>query len=294
MSSFNQITNANLFNPSDIKYDNIKTGNNNNKTINIKNKSTGSPIQLRTSLMLTWGISDYEGNEKYEMSLQFPSEEYRSEKQQAFLDNMIAYENKIKDDAIANSKAWFGKEIKSKEVIDAMWTPMLKYPKNKITGEPDYDRAPSLRVKVPYWEGEWKMALFNMDKQKIFPDPSSDVTPKDLVQKGAQTAAVFRSGGIWVVNNRFGTTWRLDQAVVKPKESVNDSCQIDLDPEDKKTLQQQVIESDDDEEAGVKSAFVESEDEGEEEEEEQERAPTPPPEPVKKKKVVKKKAVASA
>ena len=294
MSSFNQITNANLFNPSDIKYDNIKTGNNNNKTINIKNKSTGSPVQLRTALMLTWGISDYEGNEKYEMSLQFPSEEYRSEKQQAFLDNMIAYENKIKDDAIANSKAWFGKEIKSKEVIDAMWTPMLKYPKNKITGEPDYDRAPSLRVKVPYWEGEWKMALFNMDKQKIFPDPSSDVTPKDLVQKGAQTAAVFRSGGVWVVNNRFGTTWRLDQAVVKPKESVNDSCQIDLDPEDKKTLQQQVIESDDDEDAGVKSAFVESEDEGEEEEEEAERAPTPPPEPVKKKKVVKKKAVASA
>jgi len=294
MSSFNQITNANLFNPSDIKYDNIKTGNNNNKTINIKNKSTGSPVQLRTALMLTWGISDYEGNEKYEMSLQFPSEEYRSEKQQAFLDNMIAYENKIKEDAIANSKAWFGKEIKSKEVIDAMWTPMLKYPKNKITGEPDYDRAPSLRVKVPYWEGEWKMALFNMDKQKIFPDPSSDVTPKDLVQKGAQTAAVFRSGGVWVVNNRFGTTWRLDQAVVKPKESVNDSCQIDLDPEDKKTLQQQVIESDDDEDAGVKSAFVESEDEGEEEEEEQERAPTPPPEPVKKKKVVKKKAVASA
>lgn len=294
MSSFNQITNANLFNPSDIKYDNIKTGNNNNKTINIKNKSTGSPIQLRTALMLTWGISDYEGNEKYEMSLQFPNEEYRSEKQQAFLDNMIAYENKIKDDAMANSKAWFGKEIKSKEVIDAMWTPMLKYPKNKITGEPDYDRAPSLRVKVPYWEGEWKMALFNMDKQKIFPDPSSDVTPKDLVQKGAQTAAVFRSGGVWVVNNRFGTTWRLDQAVVKPKESVNDSCQIDLDSEDKKTLQQQVIESDDDEEAGVKSAFVESEDEGEEEEEEEERAPTPPPEPVKKKKVVKKKAVASA
>jgi hypothetical protein len=216
MSSFNQITNANLFNPADIKYDNIKTGNNNNKTINIKNKSTGSPIQLRTALMLTWGISDYEGNEKYEMSLQFPSEEYRSEKQQAFLDNMIAYENKIKDDALVNSKAWFGKEIKSKEVIDAMWTPMLKYPKNKITGEPDYDRAPSLRVKIPYWEGEWKMALFNMDKQKIFPDPSSDVTPKDLLQKGSQTAAVFRSGGVWIVNNRFGTTWRLDQAVVKP------------------------------------------------------------------------------
>ncbi|RZD40891.1 MAG: hypothetical protein CXT73_05990, partial [Methanobacteriota archaeon] len=97
--------------------------------------------------MLTWGISDYEGNEKYDMSLQFPSDEYRTEKVQAFLDNMIAYENKIKADAIVNSKAWFGKEIKSKEVIDTMWTPMLKYPKNKITGEHDYDRAPTLRLK---------------------------------------------------------------------------------------------------------------------------------------------------
>ena len=295
MSSFNQIINANIFNADDVKYDTVKVGANNGKSINIKNKNTGGPIQLRSALMLTWGISDYEGNEKYDMSLQFPSDEYRSEKVQAFLDNMVAYENKIKADAIVNSKAWFGKEIKSKEVIDTMWTPMLKYPKNKITGEHDYDRAPTLRLKVPYWEGEWKMALFDMDKNKIFPDSSSDVTPKDLVQKGSQAAVVFRSGGIWIINGRFGTTWKVDQAVVKPKVSVNDTCQIDLEPDDKERLQKQVIESDDDEDVGVKSAFVESDDdgeEGEEGEEEEERAPSPLPEPVKKKKVVRKKAVA--
>ena len=137
------------------------------------------------------------------------------------------------------------------------------------------------------------MALFDMDKNKIFPDPSSDVTPKDLVQKGSQAAVVFRSGGIWIINGRFGTTWKVDQAVVKPKVSVNDTCQIDLEPDDKERLQKQVIESDDDEDVGVKSAFVES-DEEEEEGEEEERAPTPPPEPVKKKKVVRKKATAAA
>ena len=67
---------------------------------------------LRSPLMLTWGISDYEGNEKYELSLQFPSEEYRSEKVQATLDNLIALENKFKEDVMANSRLGLEKKLR--------------------------------------------------------------------------------------------------------------------------------------------------------------------------------------
>ena len=77
---------------------------------------------------------------------------------EAFLDSMKAFEQKIKDDALKNSKEWFGKSKMSAEVLDALFTPMLKYPKDKDTGEADYDRAPTLRVKIPFWEGEWKLA----------------------------------------------------------------------------------------------------------------------------------------
>ena len=41
----------------------------------------------------------------------------------------------------------------SSEVIDALWTPMLKYPKDQETGEFDYSRPPTLRLKLPIWEG---------------------------------------------------------------------------------------------------------------------------------------------
>ena len=50
--------------------------------------------------MLTWGISDYEGNERYEMALQFPSEDYRDEKTNKFLQVTEDFENKIKEDAL--------------------------------------------------------------------------------------------------------------------------------------------------------------------------------------------------
>ena len=56
---------------------------------------------------------------------------------------MQAFEDAIKAEAVKNSKDWFGKASMSPEVVDALWTPMLKYPKNKETGEPDYDRAPT-------------------------------------------------------------------------------------------------------------------------------------------------------
>ena len=47
-------------------------------------------------------------------------------------------EAQIKADAIANSKDWFNKSKMSAEVVDALWSPMLKYPKNQATGEARY------------------------------------------------------------------------------------------------------------------------------------------------------------
>ena len=78
-------------------------------------------------------------------------------------------ETKIKEDAIVNSKDWLNKVKLVPEAVDAVWTPMLKYPKNKETEEPDYSRAPTLKVKLNYWEDEFKLELYNEDKELVFP-----------------------------------------------------------------------------------------------------------------------------
>ena len=143
------IVDGTLFNAQNIRFSAPKANASGGKSINILNNLTKTGLRVSTPLMLTWGASDFEGNGKFEMALQFPSEEYKTEDASLFLKNMIAFEQKIKDDALTYSKEWFGKAHKSADVVEALWTPMLKYSKNKETGDYDYTRAPSLRVKIP-------------------------------------------------------------------------------------------------------------------------------------------------
>ena len=285
---------------SDIKYSKPKVDSRGGKSVGILNAASSSATYISTPLMLTWGVSDYEGNERYEMSLQFPNEEYATNDTTNFMNNMIDFENKIKSDAIKNAKEWFGKAKMSEDAIDALWTPMLKYPKNKDTLEPDTSRSPTLRVKIPYWEGEWKTELYNVNQQAIFPDPEGgSLTPKDLIIKGTHVAVVLQCGGLWFANGKFGVTWRLFQGVVKPKATLHGKCHIFLNDDDKEKITKQIIPDDEEdaEEPAVQSTQVDDSDEEDDIKAEVSDAikesVLAEPEPVKKtivkKKIVKKK-----
>ena len=62
----------------------------------------------------------------YDMALQFPSDEYAKEDTTNFLENMKNFENRMKRDAITNSKEWFGKNKMSEDTVDALWTPYVE------------------------------------------------------------------------------------------------------------------------------------------------------------------------
>ncbi len=286
------------FNPhEDIKYSKTKVDARGGKSVGILNANVNSATYINSPLMLTWGVNEYidekTGRVSYDLALQFPNEEYAKENTTNFLNNMIEFENKIKADAITNSKEWFGKSKMSKDAIDALWTPMLKYPKDKETGEPDLDRMPTLKVKIPFWEGEWKTELYDVNQNAIFPDPDgSSVTPKDLIAKGTHVALVILCGGLWFANGKFGVTWRLFQGVVKPKATLRGKCHISLSSEDKDRISNQKIDDEDDDIEPI-SANVEDSDDDESSIKEEVATVFTPPEPVKKKvvkKVVKKKA----
>ena len=295
MSSKTILSGAAFTPASDIKYSKPKVDARGGKSVGVLNASANSATYISTPLMLTWGVSDYEGNERYEMSLQFPNTEYATQDTTDFMNNMIDFETKIKTDAIANAKEWFGKAKMSEDAIDALWTPMLKYPKDKNTLEPDLTRAPILKVKIPFWEGEWKTELYDVDQRAIFPDPEgSTVTPKDLIAKGSHVALVIQCGGLWFANGKFGITWRLFQGVVKPKATMRGVCQIQLSTDDKEKMIKQSAALDDDiEEEDDEPTSTEVEDSDEEDDIKEEVAAAievKAPEPVKKK-IIKKKVV---
>lgn len=220
---------------SDMLYSKPKVNKSGGKSVGVINSTTKKSLHLSTPLMLTWGVNTWEpdtpgGRISYDMSLQFPKEEYASPETTAFLEALQGLEAKLKADAVANSKEWFNKSKMSAEVVEALFSPMLKYPKGE-DGEPDMDRAPALKVKIPFYDNNFNVELYDMNYAALFPSmTNTDITPVDLIQKGQNVALVIQSGGIWFANGKFGSTWRLVQGVVQPRVSVlgNRTCYVPI------------------------------------------------------------------
>jgi len=244
------IINGTQFNVNQIKYSAPKANASGGKSVNILNSRSNTWLTISTPLMLTWGLGEFvdpntgAGNGKFDLALQFPNDE-KNDETDAFLKNMQDLENKIVSDALnVYSKEWFGKVHKSEDVIRALWTPLLKYSKNKITGEPDLLKAPTLKVKAPIWEGQWKTEIYDEDGDKLFPNTNSAITPLDYLKKGAMIMTVIQCGGLWFANGKFGVTWKLVQAgVQKPRASLQGSCFLNFKKSDKDKLKAQVVEA---------------------------------------------------
>ena len=253
------------------------------KNLPIYNAAAKKGLTLQTPLMLTWGVNEWtddnSGRKTYDMSLQFPTQEYANANTTTFLENMIALETHIKKTAVEKSKEWFNKAKMSPEVVDALWTPMLRYSKNKETGEPDMTKMPTMKIKLPYYDQKFEFELYDNNGDSIFNAQMNDTHPSELIPKASNVAIVVQCGGIWFANGKFGVTWRLVQGLVKPRATLKGKCHIQLDADEQTKLEKQVVA---DEEA-VTDVPDSDDDEG--------PAAEPEPAPVKKvKKVVKKKS----
>ena len=301
----NTIVTPEQFAPADnIVYTKPKVNSVGGKSVGIINSSTRRSLMVSTPLMLNWGVNIYEkeGGNSYSISLQFQRDEFSSPQEKAFLGMLMDMETQIKEDALKHSRDWFGKQL-TKDGIDMIWNPILKYPKNKDTGEADLERDPTLKVKLPVWDNEYKFELFDVNNEMLIPN-GEEMGPEVFINKGSNIACILQCGGLWFANNNFGVSWKLYQGVVKPSESLKKgTCHISLSTEDKELIKKDPVPSASgtSDEEGSNNVMVESDDEGDgeaaesstgEEEPEEEAEPEPEPEPIKpkKKRVVKKKS----
>lgn len=186
------------------------------KSIGIINTATKRSLMISTPMMLNWGVNVFENanaSSSYSISLQFPRDEFASDGTNQFLEMLKNMENKILEDAVTNSKDWFGKS-QSREVVEAFWNPILKYPKDPDTKEPDTSRSPTLKVKLPMWDGEYKFELFDIKNNLLIPNEQNH-PPELVIQKASNIACVLQCGGIWMANGNFGVSWKLFQGIYK-------------------------------------------------------------------------------
>lgn len=298
------VINATDFTPSkDVGYNKPRVNKAGGKAVSIVNNSTRRQLMITTPLMLTWGVNERRdessGRVSYDMSLQFPKEAYGTPETTAFLQNMEAFESQIMTDAISNSKEWFNKAKLTEGQVDVLFNRMLYWPKDKETGERREDAAPTLRVKLDYWDDSFNCEIYNVDQSPLFPSKSdASLTPTDFITKGSNVACVLKCGGVYFVNGKFGVTWRLVQAVVKPRASISGRCVIQLSGAEKQKLEAQV---DADEDMDAEGVVVEDDSDEDDDEEDDSSVSSQPTfakkakaeveEEVKPKKTVKKRVV---
>ena len=289
-----------------VKYMPPKINDKGGKAITIVSTQTNRGLSVSTPLMITWGISDFcdeAGNSdgKFALALSFPNGEYKTPESDEFLQKVKDFENKVIDDAVLNSELWFGKK-KSRELVEDSFFPILKWSKDKTTKTIDYSKPPGLKIKVPCFtdkvsgQTKWSCQLYDVDYNKIFPDDKKpDATPSDFVPKASSVVCGIQCTGIWIGGKGWGITWKLVQAIVKPKVvvSVYDRCHIKLSTKDKDAIQKEplkidVPEVDDYEPVVEESTIVEDSDNEDEPVKEPEPEPEPEPVVVEKKKVLKK------
>ena len=256
------------------------------KVVNLYNKNFKESLTISTPLILTWGAQegkDTQGNftGKWTMALQYPTPEYSNPDLEAFLKSIKALETKVKTDAMTYSKEWFGKTITSAEVMDEKFNTMLKYPKlSKGSAELDYNKPPTLTVKIPCWNGVWKSEIYDEEGEPLFVGGkvNAHLSPLEFIKPKTHVICLIQCGGLWFVNGKVSITWNLKQAIVqKPKATLEGQCFLRPKAEDREKLKTLPAPEDADE---MPSTIVEDSDD--EQEVPQTVFKTPEPVPVVK------------
>jgi hypothetical protein len=261
MSAMAQIISTNDFNPyTDIAFLKPRINKAGGKQVGITNSKTNRVLQLSTPLMLTWGVNkrvdESSGRVSYDMSLQFPRDGYKSEETDKFLSAIEDMEKFVCESAIKNSKEWFNKAKLTDAQVEVLFNPMLYYPKDKVTGERKEGAEPTFKVKLDCYES-FNCEIYDIDSKPLYPSSENpDITPMDLIPKMTNVLCVLRCGGVYFVNGKFGVTWKLEQAKVKPPESLKGKWRgAEVTDEDRKKMEEAAeqveLENDENDSVGV-------------------------------------------
>lgn len=227
---------------------------------------------------------------KYSVELSFSGME-SDESLQKFHDNIESMDQYMIDQGVKNSMAWFKQKKVSRDVIDAKYSPMIKTPTDKETGEVLTQYPQRLRLKVPYYDGKFGCEVFDKDGNKM------DDPMEEILVRGTRVKAIIECVGLWISASSYMCQWkvvRMEADVQKVQRGF--AFLPDTDDEDETgevsapapapavMNEPENNESDEESEDREDSDEDSDEEDGESDEESEDEAPPPPTEPVKKSK----------
>jgi len=226
------IIKPNELNMGEIKYSDLKSLDNGSKIIYVNYKTDMNPILLQTTecdlvFDAGWCGDQAENSGKFSVKINLTDEN--------FIKKMSEFDEKILSDAIKNSKEWFKKPKLTKDGVESMYTEMLKISKDLESGEPDGKYPPQFNYKIVIRNSNCLCKFYDDDKNKIEIDEYKgnidEINLKKMLVKGSKVKALLRCNGIWISGNKFGCTWRAEQAIITVPEALEEFAFRDSDEE---------------------------------------------------------------
>ena len=172
---------------------------------------TGKQFYLQTPEMKApFGVSvwpsDNGGPDKHSIDLSFEGRELR-EPLEHFFQALHSIDKRLVQDAMDNSQLWFKKKYPSVDVVEALYTPTVKYSKDRDTGEINTRYAPTFKMSLPLKDGKFQFPAYGARREEL------DIN--EVIQsgrsKGARVQAIVQLSAVWIVGTKFGLMWKVRQ-----------------------------------------------------------------------------------
>ena len=134
------------------------------------------------------------------------------DKVKALYDALSELDKKLVSLGVKNSQKWF-KSKHTKEVIKALYSPIIRPYKDKETGEVSDKYPPTIKLKVPRRNKQFSCQVFNDEREAVELD--------SVVGKGALVQALIKCTGIWFAGGKYGSSWTIEQMKVTPSKRLH-------------------------------------------------------------------------
>jgi len=222
MASQENIIIPSEFDVSQLTYGDVKKLDSGGKFLYLSHKN--SPLVMQTcECIAPFGINSYSNEDgkapSYSIDFSFKNMEQRDSLKKLY-DVLDSIDKSNVEKGIEHSSDWLNKKKSNRDVIEALYTPIIKQPN-------DEKYSPTFKVKIPQKDGMFTADVFN-EKGEL-------VNLKNYLDgqtKGARCTAIIQCTGVWIAGGKFGSTWKLVQMKMTTNKKISGYCIRDV-PEDK-------------------------------------------------------------
>ena len=203
------------FSPASVQFSKLRKNKNGGKAVYL-NAGDNKKLYVQFPFMRSpYGMSAFTdegtGRTTYSLDLSFDSDNTEA---MELHDKLKELDDIIVNTVAANSKEWLGKEFNVAVLKEALYKPMVR------PGKEQYPSTIKLKV-LTKPDGDFVPEAYSMQREKV---------PIDTLEKGQKVMAIIDLNQIWFIDNKFGVTIRLQQALFEQSAKLPSFAFQGLDP----------------------------------------------------------------